>query len=639
MGKRLLWGTVFIGAAIGIASCGNDSDTDADGTADDGPEPPPAGHPENASLAPTQRCPGSDGCEASEDLTLKVGAAAVDITPVVDHVAEYVPSSDFLPGEYRDFNLIGGDKCVPLGSCDHGNPDEFPNCPRVDPQKCTWIAGFGIGRAATGVADPNWSRCVALEQGNTKIGLCVVDNVGWFYNEVQRMRDELDAMHPSHGFDYISVSSTHVHQTQDTMGIWGPTDGESGVKREYNAMTRTKTIESLMEASAKLVPVKTEFGASKVDGHIAETDPAGHQTAAFVSDVRDPVVIDNELRTIRFISTADESTVATLINFTAHPEYADDENTLTSSDFPHTLREGVEKGLDVRDAAGNVLYQADGVGGVALFFNGALGGQVGPGAVRHIDFDGTELPAGIERAYSAGRKMAAYALEAIRVGSTTVEAAPIGFRAREFYTDVVNVAFHIAIGQQLFDRDGEFYDPARQLGPENVPALRSQIAVVDIGMAEMVTVPGELHAELLLASADGVTALDDPFIFTPPPFHLLNDPSVPAPMGNPDCGSDGVSRCSVAPPIDEMDRSKVIDLARDPVVTYKWVLGLTPDTFGYIVPSYDFVVDEQNPYLEEPPSTFGDHYEETNSVGTNVQDDFIEPILQLLRSRPAIVRE
>ncbi len=623
---RRMWGGALLVAAGAFAiplGCG-DGETEGSVSVAGHCEKSPAGSAENVRVGCDLRCPGSADCKPNTDPTLFAGAAVEDVTPQVDYVVITVPG-----GKPHEFNPLGGDVCVKKGSCD---ASDLSKCTPEDPVKCTWIAGFGAGRAAVGNADPTTVRCAALKQGNTTVGLCSVDNVGWFYNEVERTREELSAAHPDLDVDFLMVGSSHVHETQDTMGIWGPTDSRSGVKKEYNALVREKTVAALAKAHAAMKPVRVEFGKSRVDGHIAETDPAGHKTAAFVSDTRDPVVIDNELRTIRFVATEDDKTVATLLNFASHPEFAGSENQMTSSDFVHTLREGVEDGLDVKAASGKSLVKRDGVGGVAIFFNGALGGQVGPGKVNHVDFEGNTVDSGLERAYNNGRLLAVYAHEALSVGVETVETAPIGFRAREIYIGIANSAYHVALVQQLFDREGYFFDPGRELGPDNFPFLRSQVAVIDIGPAELVTLPGELHAELLLASADGTTALDAPYPFTPAPYKVLNDIKT-----NPNCGTDGYSRCDDGPPdIAAFDREKVIDRARDPKAKYRWAIGLGQDQFGYIVPSYDFKLDAQNPYLEEYSP--GEHYEETNAVGDSVESQVVDPIQQLLRSPPVVRR-
>jgi hypothetical protein len=141
-----------------------------------------------------------------------------------------------------------------------------------------------------------------------------------------------------------------------------------------------------------------------------------------------------------------------------------------------------------------------------------------------------------------------------------------------------------------------------------------------------------MHAELLLATADGTSALDAPFPFTPAPFSVLNDLKT-----NPNCGTDGYSKCDDGPPdLAALDRSKIIDLSRDAKAKYRWAIGLGQDQFGYIVPSYDFKLDAQNPYFEE--FSPGEHYEETNSVGKAVQTDVVDPILQLLASPPVVRR-
>ena len=46
-----------------------------------------------------------------------------------------------------------------------------------------------------------------------------------------------------------------------------------------------------------------------------------------------------------------------------------------------------------------------------------------------------------------------------------------------------------------------------------------------------------------------------------------------------------------------------------------WIIGLGNDELGYIIPEYDFILDDLIPYFQEAE---GDHYEETNSVGPHM---------------------
>src|SRR2546421_8712497 len=51
-------------------------------------------------------------------------------------------------------------------------------------------------------------------------------------------------------------------------------------------------------------------------------------------------------------------------------------------------------------------------------------------------------------------------------------------------------------------------------------------------------------------------------------------------------------------------------------VRYPVLAGLAEDYIGYIVPKYNYVLNPDNPYLTEAD---GDHYEETYSLGPDVE--------------------
>ncbi len=585
---------------------------------------PPAGHPLNVELAPARRCPGDPACAPGGDPTLYAGAAVRDITPDVTHTVVHAGTT-----APHEFEPLSGDKCVKIADCDLASPLD---CPAEDPARCTWIGGFGQGRSATDVADPVSVRCVALRRGETSLALCVVDDILWLYDEVRRTRELLAESHPELSLDLVVIASNHLHQNRDTVGFYGPDTGTSGLSREYNALIRERTVEAIAEAVAGLRPVHVQVGASRVDGHLAGTDPGGHRAAAFVSDTRDPVVIDDELRVIRFVAPADGETVATLVNWTAHPEYAGSRNRRITADYLGSLREAVEGGLDERGADGSSLYRADGVGGVALVFPGLIGGQVGPGHVKYVGFDGRPIEDDVERARNAGRLFAAYALEALGAGAQTLEAAPIGFRSREIYVGAENQRLLIGYNLGLFDTELERFDPTRPLGPGNLPVMRAEVAVIDVGPAELVTVPGEPHAESVLVTRDGKTALDAPYPFTPAPYRVLNDPAT-----NPDCDRDGYSRCDDGPPDPStFDGSLALDRFRDPAAEHRWILAMTHGYVGYLVPSYDWKLDPIHPYLEE--ATPGNHYEETVTLGPETAEQVWAPLRQLLRSPPVVRR-
>ena len=64
-----------------------------------------------------------------------------------------------------------------------------------------------------------------------------------------------------------------------------------------------------------------------------------------VQDTRDPIVMDPGLRMIQAVDTETNTTLGTLVAWGNHPETLWSDNLYISSDFPHYLREGIEKGV------------------------------------------------------------------------------------------------------------------------------------------------------------------------------------------------------------------------------------------------------------------------------------------------------
>src|SRR5947209_16848424 len=72
--------------------------------------------------------------------------------------------------------------------------------------KPVYLAGFGHNRKATRIHDPLKARAVVLRHGGDKIALVSIDVVGFFHENVERVRAALP------GFRYVLVASTHNHE-------------------------------------------------------------------------------------------------------------------------------------------------------------------------------------------------------------------------------------------------------------------------------------------------------------------------------------------------------------------------------------------------------------------------------------------
>ena len=566
------------------------------------------GHPRNAELPADFVCPGAAACPPSDDPTLYAAAAIEKVTPTITETLTHSAS-----GKTWEYRAAGG--------------DTFSDANGNGKFDAVWMGGFDPGRAASGVDSDQQVRSMVLRQGNTTIAFVTIDCIGFMYDELQRIRDALAAAKVP--VSYVLMNSSHVHEAQDTLGIWGVDAATSGLDRSYNAKIRDAAVRTVVAAIGKLEKANVTFSSIDVDGHLPGTDPLHNGAKAFVSDGRDPVVIDLKMNTMRLSRPSDKSTIATVVNWAAHPESAGHQNTLLSSDYVDALRTGVETGVDL---GGGV--KKDGVGGVALFFEGALGGQIGPGQVIVADATGqtfdqandSKPTIGLARAHQWGRNFAYYALASLEPGSgaSTYESARLGVRARQIYGRIDNREYHVAIVSKLFDRKAYHFDESQPISASNTPDILSEVAIVDVGPATMVTAPGELFPELYLGGYDGK--------FTPKGYDLVQ--TDPAHCKDPK--STGYRGCNASPPaLSKAPKDGYLWDLVDKGAKYKWLLGLTNDMLGYIVPSYDYVLDPDDPYYKEPP---GDHYEETNSIGARCEADLVDPIRDLLKTQVPITR-
>lgn len=553
-----------IAVALLMFAIGCDEETTSDaGPPDAGPSdagPSDAGTDAGVEpFVPDSYCPGSPGCESGEGGVFEVGAARATIDPTIDDTTDIMTLD------------VDGD-----GEFDARDGDEYADRDGTPGFHGVWIAGFGNARPASGIADGVWASAVAMRNADTTIVLVSIDVIGWFKPEMDITRDMVADL----DIDHIAISATHTHQNRDTIGIWGINQTTSGRSDDYNAYVREQAARAIRDAIGNLAPADVQYASLDL-----RDVPGG--TLRYVGDLRDPVILDPEIRLLRFVEAGTDTTISTVLNFAAHPEYLDDSNTLISSDLGHYLRDGIENGVLGPDGA-----MVAGVGGITIWMNGAVGGQIGPNGLAVETWAGDPVIQNDDVftfTRTVGDQLAYYCLNALGPsgGSTTDMTAALGFRTRTFFVDVQNTAFHLAIIMSLFDRVGYNWDPEMVLIPgENEPDLLTEVTVIDVGRATMITAPGELDPSLFLGGYDGE--------YTPAGIPII-DPANPNP-----------------PPLDEAPPPPYLrDLARADAEQV-WLLGMTNDYLGYLVPDYNYQLDPGTPYFEEAE---GDHYEETNSVG------------------------
>lgn len=417
-----------------------------------------------------------------------------------------------------------------------------------------WLAGFGTNRPAQGINDSPWVRAIAFRNNGVTLAMVTIDSVGIFHNEYIAIRKSLDQ---SLGIDHVMFSATHVHETPDTMKIWSywrrVNWGDDqldipifGYRQDYMEMIQAKAKEAIEEAVAKLQPA--DMYCSQV-----EIEPEG-----FVNDSRKPEVIDKRMSLFRFTKPGTEETIATFVNWGNHPEALGGDNPFITSDFPHYLREGLEKGVPEPNGV-------EGFGGVCLYFQGQVGGLMTQlhTTVPHRDGVQKFKEDSFEKAESLGYNLAIVAAKALRDPQVTWknENPKVAYIAKTILAEMTG-QYKIPVMLGLIHEG--YYAGGKS---------KSEMNVIRIGDVVMLTVPGELYPEISLGGIEAKPGND---------FNLTEPLEVP-------------------PLRTEMDAK----------ARMSFIIGLANDQIGYIIPKSQW--DNEAPYVYEKSQ-----YGEENSAGPNM---------------------
>ncbi len=508
------------------------------------PEPPQEILDERGLVTPL-RCPSGPGCAQGEG-PLLVGRARRAITPVVEGFEDANENGRFDDGErFEDLNGNG----------------------RFDP---VWIAGFGSGRQARGVHDDNWSRALVLEQGDLRLGLVSLDLVGYFHDDVIKLREAARSL----GFDHLLVASTHQHEGADSMGPWGADAFTSGRDPAYMQRIIDQTIEALAEALDGLEPATLR---------VAQTE-----TPELIADSRLPEVIDPTLTAVLFEGS--QGPIASLSILGNHPEALGGRNQQITSDYPHYLREALE-----------ARYP----GTVSVFFAGTLGGLMNPLNIAGCpDSQGRETCGNgtFEKAEYVGIEAAAAAIRALDADALIDDEPKLAFRRQGVLFGLGNGLFFSAyledvIQRQAFSREGRALPKS---AAESVPLmevlegglrLRSEVNAISLGPLALLAVPGELYPELWLSTQAG---------------SLIERPE----------GADFPGA-----PQEIALRSLM------PQAKMHAIINQANDALGYIIPKAQY--DRASPRAYEPDGQYG----EENSLGPEIAPELLEAVQLLMAER------
>jgi hypothetical protein len=530
---------------------------------------------------PDEVCPGAAGCKAGDGGTLFVGAGAVVFTPEITETWTDTDGN----GEWTTDEPF-------VDANNNGDFDAY------------WL--FGGGRAANAVHTDLEARALVFREGDTMVAIVYCDAIGLLGGDIEAIQDAAKAAVT--GLDHVIVGATHGHDSVDTIGLWGQTALQSGYNPAYNARLQDAAVDAIVEAAGDMHEAEAHVVSQLLLND--QNDPSAG-TDQWAWDIRDPVIYDPTLTVARFVrADSPTTTIGTLVHWADHPELSTfgPDNLKISSHFIHWFRAGVEGGTPTVPPGGT---GEAGVGGVTVYMQGMLGGQIG--SIRGAPVpgpDGTPITeSSHEKDQALGVNLARRALELLRTSATVYTSMPLSYRSARIAARMDNVGFHVAyLVGLLAPHEAVGYDPGRPLGdPSNNPWLPFRITYLQVGPLGIVTVPGELHPELWVGGYDcetwtfGYECLDD------------SQPNLPDLTAAPD-----------GPYLRDLV------LANDGV-EYPIALGLANDYVGYIVPAYNYVLNPDNPYIDEAD---GDHYEETYSLGPDVERHVIHPLLELVSWRP-----
>lgn len=419
-----------------------------------------------------------------------------------------------------------------------------------------WMAGFGNNKPANGIHDELWARAMVLDDGKTRLAIVVLDAIGFMNNDVIDVRGKIAK---ESGITYAIITSTHTHEGPDLLGLWGESPFSSGINPAHMEYVKTQAAKAIDAAAKSLRPARLSVS----------QDLTG--AAPLVIDTRKPEVFDSGLRMIQVLDKETSKTLGTLISFGDHPETLWSDNLQITSDFPHFVREGIEKGVFKKDS----LVKA-GVGGVTVYASAAVGGLMTthPRLTVKDPFTGEEFKAPtFEKAAAQGKQMANLALTAMEKSEEVIDSAAISIIAKTLPLQLDNSMFKLAAMLGIMKR-----------GTTGWMKMKSELAVLKIGPISMITIPGELYPE------------------------ILNGP-VEAPAGQ----DFKISPVEI-PPLRDLMPGK-----------YKFMFGLANDEIGYIVP--------KSQWDEKAPFTYGKEgapYGEVNSLGSETAPTIHRNIKEML---------
>ncbi len=287
-------------------------------------------------------------------------------------------------------------------------------------------------------------RALVLEKAGHRVAIVGIDNLGWPATLGDKSRGLIDRIAPEN----ILIGATHTHSAPDAYGF--PNEkGEVLADFNYLNWCVKQIADAVNEAIDKLEPAALKIAIGEAKGRIAYNYYA-------------PQLYDPRCGVIQAIATDGNNkgkVISTLVNYAIHPEVIGSNRGILSPDICGPLYDRIEAKA----------------GGMAIFMNGALGGMITADNRRPDSKEANDW----NECIRIGELLADQALEII--SKAEIQENPDLFCASK----TIELPVDSELMRALID-----HSPMK-LNLSSDYTLKTMINLVNIGTAQILTIPGE----------------------------------------------------------------------------------------------------------------------------------------------------
>lgn len=310
--------------------------------------------------------------------------------------------------------------------------------------------GVGTPEPATAQKGDLFVRALVLEKGDVRVALVGIDNLGW----PKYWGDKSRALVPGIPPENILIGATHTHSAPDAYAF-KDLQGNTYADFDYLNWVCEQMAEAINEALKALQPAGLKIAVDEAKGKIAYN--------YYAPQLYDPRC--SVLQAVALEQGKAGSVIATLVNYAVHPEVLGDDQGIVSPDLCGPLYDRIEEQ----------------VGGVAIFIPGALGGMITADNRTDNEPDARTW----EECVRIGELLADEALRI--VADAPLQADPgLHCEARDLVFPVESPLMRVVLrNSPLLQEQGGSGD-----------ALTTQLNLVNVGTAQLLSMPGEVLPNL-----------------------------------------------------------------------------------------------------------------------------------------------